>query len=78
MNANVGNYPAFPLQGQQPGSAEAGLTLREYFAATALPAVIHQCAHDTLKDGETRAQMMARKAVECADALLVALTQVKP
>lgn len=49
-----------------------GMTLRDYFAAAALPAVIANCASDRLTNGESREQMFARKALEVADALIAA------
>ncbi len=52
--------------------SHSGMTLRDYFAAAALPAVIANCASDRLTNGESREQMFARKALEVADALIAA------
>jgi hypothetical protein len=47
------------------------MTMRNYFAAQALPSVIIQCANDARIDGETIEQMFARKSRRLvADAML--------
>jgi hypothetical protein len=45
-------------------------TLRDHFAAQALPAVIRSCAGDTRDSGETQEAMFARRSYEVADAML--------
>lgn len=47
-------------------------TLRDYFAAKALPAVITQCSGDTRRDGEVQTDYFARVSYELADAMLAA------
>jgi hypothetical protein len=49
-----------------------GMSLRDYFAAKALPAIIRQCSNDTCKDGESIECMFTRKAYDVADAMLKA------
>jgi hypothetical protein len=49
-----------------------GMTLRDYFAGQALPAVISVCQHDTLVEGETAQEAFARKSFEVADAMIKA------
>lgn len=55
-----------------PTELHTGITLRDEFAKTALPPVMYVCVNDTLADGETRAELFARKAYEMADAMLKA------
>jgi hypothetical protein len=49
-----------------------GMTLRDYFAGQALPAVISACQHDTLVKGEIPEEVFARIAFEVADAMIKA------
>jgi hypothetical protein len=49
-----------------------GMQLRDYFAATALPAVIEHCSGDTRKPGEVQADYFARLCYELSDAMLKA------
>lgn len=68
--------PAFPVVFEHSNgevvSEQHGMSLRDYFAAKALPPCMYICVNDTLNDGETRYQMFARKAYEIADAMLAA------
>lgn len=64
--------PAFPSHGSMGEVAHEGMTLRDYFAAKALPAVIDKCAGDTRKPGESHATYFAAKCYELADAMLKA------
>ncbi|TQE99533.1 MAG: hypothetical protein FKY71_08120 [Spiribacter salinus] len=63
---------AFPLQSIGPEFAPGygGMSLRDWFAGQALPAVIAKCANDTPQRGETLEQMFARKANAVADEML--------
>jgi hypothetical protein len=51
-----------------------GMSLRDWFAGQAIPAIIRQCASDlNYRDGaETAEQYFARKAYEVADAMIAA------
>lgn len=74
--ANVNGGPAFPHQrGSRYLAMEVGMSLRDYFAAKALPAVIRQCAKDTRQFDESHHDYFARTAYELADAMLVARGQ---
>lgn len=70
MNKDGG--AAFPACNEANVNGTMGMSLRDYFAAKAMPSVIDNCRSDTLMDGESRAQMFARKAYEIADAMLEA------
>jgi hypothetical protein len=72
MNADHLNEPAFPIRGGLHDHQFAGLSMRDYFAAKALPACVAVCNQDTREPNETHAQMMARRAYELADAMLAA------
>lgn len=50
----------------------AGLSLRDYFAARAMQAVIHMCAGDTLPPGESLESYFSQHAYAIADAMLKA------
>lgn len=71
-----GEEQAFPIQsvvGLPNGNVEwgaSGLTIREHYAALALPAVVSACAKDTLKAGELIDELFARKAYRLADAMI--------
>lgn len=74
--------PAFPQHGYESQDEKhwdssdcggAGLTLRDYFAAKALPAVIAAYANDTMR-GMKIPDYFAAKAYEVADAMLAART----
>jgi hypothetical protein len=67
----IDNPAAFPTQGQK-YSAQDGMTLRDYFAAAALPSVMVLCARDTMLPGETIEEAFARKSLAIADAMLAA------
>ena len=49
-----------------------GMSLRDWFAGQALMSLPHLCAHDTLLDGITFGQHVARNAYEIADAMIAA------
>ena len=49
-----------------------GMSLRDWFAGQALAGLPHLCAHDTLLDGLTFEQHVARNAYLLADAMLAA------
>ena len=49
-----------------------GMSLRDYFAGRALMSLPHLCAHDTLMDGITFEQHVAKNAYALADAMLAA------
>lgn len=53
-----------------------GMTLRDYFAAAALPASIAKCLATEANDGETIHQMLARRSYEMADAMLAERSKV--
>lgn len=83
MSKNNGG-PAFPVQGFEylndanPADPERvvhapypGMTLRDYFAAKAMQAVISYGVEKfTFQEGETPGQMAARQAYKTADAML--------
>jgi hypothetical protein len=62
--------PAFPLHPETRDMRKSGMTLRDYFAGQALMSLPHLCAHDTLLDGMTFEQHVARNAYKLADAML--------
>lgn len=65
--------PAFPFpdaQGPAHG-AETGMTLRDYFAAKAVPALLALCINDTHKRASYE-QHVAANAYAVADAMLKA------
>jgi hypothetical protein len=65
LNPNYdGNWNKKPQHG--------GMTLRDYFAAAALPSVMVLCARDTMIPGETIEEAFARKSLAIADAMLAA------
>ena len=70
------NPMAFPRPSTDHGSygslGQDGMTLRDYFAAAALPSVMVLCARDTMLPGETMEQAFARKSLAVADAMLAA------
>jgi hypothetical protein len=66
------NEPAFPTSGALCNHQFTGASLRDYFAAKALPAVIEKCSGDTLREGEDRTDFFARVSYELADAMLKA------
>lgn len=63
------NPQAFPT-GDHVNGGHDGMTLLDYFAAAAVPSVMHLCAKDTLNPGETIEQSFAHKAYAIAAALL--------
>ena len=74
MSEQQDGGPAFPVifEHSDGTSEQHGLSLRDYFAAEALPPVTYVCRYDALEDGESRADLFARKAYEMADAMLKA------
>jgi hypothetical protein len=64
--------PAFPYALGPDDYECKGMTLREYAALQVLPAIITTCANDTRNEGETHAQMFARKSLVVADAFIEA------
>ena len=71
--------PAFPHDkytkredGQWGVFASGGMSLRDWFAGQALPAVIRQCNPLEKEFGETMPGMFARRSYEAADAMLAA------
>jgi hypothetical protein len=61
---------AFPSHGSMGEIVQWGMTLRDYFAAMALPAV-YKPAHDSTKDAANwSAQGAAQRAYSVADAML--------
>lgn len=61
---------AFPLVGRT--HVFPGMTLRDWFAGQALPAVVRQCAADLSWRTETPGVYFATRAYEIADAMLEA------
>tara|TARA_S200002703_G_scaffold150548_1_gene149024 strand:- start:374 stop:628 length:255 start_codon:yes stop_codon:yes gene_type:complete len=68
--------PAFPMPfgagtGEQMQIAcEEGMTLRDYFAAKAIPAIIETCKGDTISDMSAIDDYFAHRAYLIADAML--------
>jgi hypothetical protein len=67
--------PAFPLPLGTMNCAEpnesGGMTLRDYFAAKALPALLELCHYDS-HEGITYSEHCAKNAYEVADSMLKA------
>ena len=62
---------AGPEYGPQAGAPmNDGMTLRDYFAASALSGVVERCALDTKEPGESIEQYFARRCYNLADAML--------
>lgn len=59
-----------PDMGWSPHETPFGMSLRDWFAGQALTGVMEVCLHDAQIDGETRAEMFARKAYQIADAMI--------
>ncbi|UNK39332.1 hypothetical protein MNR02_06405 [Shinella sp. H4-D48] len=65
--------PAFPLAVQPDFQfAENGMSLRDWFAGQAIPAIIERCGADHRLPHEHITDYFARKAYEVADAMLLA------
>ncbi|HEY5800925.1 MAG TPA: hypothetical protein VIT92_11940 [Burkholderiaceae bacterium] len=79
MKAIETGGPAFPAEnaGQSGPSTYhfEGMTLRDYFAAQALPAVIRQCYADTRSPDESQEDYFARACYAVSDAMLKARAQ---
>jgi len=61
---------AYPIAPGDVPYWQPGMTLRDYFAAQALPAVIAACAHDTIPPGCTRPEYFADQAYILADEMM--------
>jgi len=70
MSKDTGG-PAFPHQDSGDTGLRPGMSLRDYFAAAALPSVIRSCVPQECIEGENMAAMFARRAYESADAMLI-------
>lgn len=72
---------AFPINTTGQMEPESGMSLRDYFAAHALTAVIRQCAGDAAfgypEGVSSMEQLFAVKAYACADAMMIAREQSK-
>lgn len=72
------NYPAFPCTDanySNPKWASDGMTLRDYFAAKAIPSMLEMCWADLQvqpESGLTPIENCAKFAYEAADAMLKA------
>lgn len=67
---NDGGPGAIPVPHDHHLDEDGGLTLRDWFAGQGLPACVSRCHPNEREDGETFAEMYARKAYELADAML--------
>lgn len=71
-------FPCIPPQDTAAGCAvgypfpDAGMTLRDYFAAKAMPAVIDMCKDDARKEGLSYPEYIAAVSYGIADAMLKA------
>lgn len=66
--------PAFAAgaANEHTGWTQEGMSLRDYFAASAIPAIIERCGSDHRQPHEHITDYFARKAYEVADAMLLA------
>lgn len=70
--------PAFPQTntnyygGETSVDVTGGMSLRDWFAGQALAGLVVLCSHDTLRDGMTYEQHVARNSYRVADAMLAA------
>lgn len=62
--------PAFPIPGLQNDSEFNGMTLRDYFAASALAGIAGHLRGPEQREGETGAQAHARWSYKVADAMI--------
>ena len=63
---------AFPISTQYGGN-QYGMTLRDYFAAKALPSVIDLCKYDTIPDQiKSIEDLFAKNSYKLADAMIEA------
>lgn len=69
-NSDTANKFAFPKPDCNQLDAQTGMTLRDYFAAAALPEVMRAYEDTPAKDGEAWETRAARYAYEQADAML--------
>jgi hypothetical protein len=84
MSEQKDGGPAFPVStaraedgsfGHQDGNYPwqfGGVTMRDYFAGQAVSGCIATCQGDTRLPGESKADLIARRAYELADAMLTA------
>ena len=77
MNKIKDGGAAFPQSFAMSPRPDQGMSLRDYFAAKALPTIIECCKGDTRKDGETLTDYFARMSYDVADAMLAA-REVQP
>ena len=68
---------AFPVPPATYSNLNHGMSVRDYFAGQALVGLPSLCAHDTLLDGITFEQHVARNAYKLADAMIAA-REAKP
>ena len=72
MSTNDGG-PAFPHDGQQ--NYTGGMTLRDYFAAKAMQAILYTSMRAAGSDGSVSFDLVAAAAYRMADAMLKARRQ---
>ena len=70
MTNNQLNEPAFPIRGGLHEHQFIGMSLRDYFAAHALPALIRVCVNDARRNDLSLQDYIAGRAYEMADAML--------
>ena len=70
MDKTKYSHPAFPQHPRQPYPEMGGMSLRDYFAAQALPSVILQCAGDGYRGPLTIEERFAANSYKLADAML--------
>lgn len=68
----MNNPPAFPLDDGTGFAAEPGMTLRDYFAAKAMQAIVGAVMAARLNDGIEVAIQVSPGSYEIADAMLKA------
>jgi hypothetical protein len=61
---------AFPIAPGDVPYWQPGMTLRDWFAGQAMPALLETCGYDTREKGENYADYIARKSYEIADAMM--------
>jgi hypothetical protein len=75
----MSSEPAFPhMKCEGHRDYAGGMSLRDYFAAQALPSVISNCVPMECQEGENMEQMFARKAYRVADAMLATRSVSSP
>lgn len=63
-------FPAAWGNHEQGGNYVPGMTLRDWFAGQAMPALLKLCVGDTLEKGQSYADYIARNSYEIADAMM--------